>query len=245
MDNIAYYVCRTLWNFVLFPLRQWVLRPSQEQPPSPPSFPLHRLPPEIRDIIWNFTLPDRRVFVVEEFLRYPKSDMEYLGFGFRHPPPVTLQVCYESRAAALRAGFFFKTGKRSLGAWFRPETDMMCFYSVSSLTTSEDRHVQGLDKVLHVGIFSSTFLDFSYGKSSRFMMERPIRAIHSSMPSLETLNYIYIRHERPVEQEICSTDYRSASLSLPLSDATYRRWREMVYKTEDEMRKEIRTGSRY
>ncbi|CEI67342.1 hypothetical protein FVEN_g5759 [Fusarium venenatum] len=91
---------------------------SQEQPPLRQGFPLHRLPPELRDHAWLFTLLDRRLFDVSKMLCI--GDTEFFHFSFRHPPPVTLQICHESRAIALRHGFFVKEGEGSPGVWFRP-----------------------------------------------------------------------------------------------------------------------------
>ena len=94
-----------------------------------PSFEINRLPPEIRDMIWEHTLPPARLFHIEHLCEpaevtpeieevyrtwfgvedlsvYQKSQICQFQFLNRHKPPVATQVCQESRNAARRAGFF-------------------------------------------------------------------------------------------------------------------------------------------
>ncbi|GKU03678.1 unnamed protein product [Fusarium langsethiae] len=82
-------------------------------PPLPPQeFPLQRLPPELRDHIWTLTLRGRRAFSVKRISRkdYTTDTKFFDFFAPLHPPPRALSVCRESRAVALRRGFFFSVG---------------------------------------------------------------------------------------------------------------------------------------
>lgn len=103
-------------------------------PSCPPSMPDPKtqftdLPLEIRDIIWDFVLPPPRVFQVRRIGMLRPQDVpptvyrttfsghhetsnpasrHFRCFEFqrKHPPPIATQICRESRAAALRAGYF-------------------------------------------------------------------------------------------------------------------------------------------
>lgn len=100
--------------------------------PSPPtSFPFHRLPPEIQDLVWEAALPPRRVFHVsagftKDAQLSSSSSPSHGGFQFhiRHPPPPSLAVCRTARQATLRRGVFL-AGPH--GGWFRPDTDILYF----------------------------------------------------------------------------------------------------------------------
>lgn len=87
------------------------------------------LPLEIRDLIWESVLPPPRVFEVRRIARllppevpppvyritfsghhatFDPASRQFRCFEFyrKFPPPVATQICRESRAAALRAGYF-------------------------------------------------------------------------------------------------------------------------------------------
>src|SRR5580658_6884259 len=78
------------------------------------AFRFNGLPREVRDLIWEATLPPSRVFHVSgshdssETRHHPPSVPPTQSFKFyvHHLPPVTTRVCRESRAVALRRGFF-------------------------------------------------------------------------------------------------------------------------------------------
>jgi hypothetical protein len=64
------------------------------------SFPLSRLPPELRHIIWNFTLPERQVHkaIVRSCF---DSNIRTKATHILSPPlPAALWTCRESRASA-------------------------------------------------------------------------------------------------------------------------------------------------
>ena len=104
------------------------------------------LPRELRDIIWENTLPPPRLITldrlcrvhfdhfndsvqrvyqlwfrdqqVSELQRVEPSDMTHcFDFRERYPPPVINQICRESRQVALRAGYF------PLPAWSGSDKD--------------------------------------------------------------------------------------------------------------------------
>ncbi len=103
------------------------------------------LPLEIRDMIWELSLHEERVFHVKA-VRYgpvaPPVHAPYVGSLVFHGsagdfrPPVATRVCSESRRAAWRAGcFLFQssavaaadgTARRpSAGMWFNPKSDVL------------------------------------------------------------------------------------------------------------------------
>ncbi|GKU03677.1 hypothetical protein FLAG1_06264 [Fusarium langsethiae] len=175
--------------------------PLPPLPPPPQDFPLHRLPPEIRDNIWTFTLPDRRIFDASTVSKEGPEGPSFLDFHFRHPPPATLQICRESRAAALRRGFFFKAGNESPGVWFKPETDMFYItqYQYGRMIADGCHHidVKGLDKTLHVGVELSTFLIIFFRGLSRERFGRHLQEFYTRMPSLESLGGVSLRRSVP------------------------------------------------
>lgn len=73
--------------------------------PPPPYFPQFRkLPPEIRNLVWGFTIP-RRILVVNDLQKRIDGE-EWYEYHFRRrlSPPKTAQVCQESRAVARKTG---------------------------------------------------------------------------------------------------------------------------------------------
>lgn len=62
------------------------------------TFPLLELPPEIQDLVWEFTLPGPRIVPI---LRKEK----FYGLTSPCAPPIALHVCRASRDVALRSGY--------------------------------------------------------------------------------------------------------------------------------------------
>lgn len=140
----------------------------------PFSFPLALLPPEIRQLIWEATLPGRRVFHVMDGTRPASSstspsrgqsaakrtqvNKQTFDFHIRHAPPVAAQVCRESRAIALLRGFFLSPNNSSCpsspGLWFQPQRDMLYFdrNMRRCITAKQPIHIVGMDRVRHVGV---------------------------------------------------------------------------------------------
>lgn len=141
------------------------------------NFHLERLPPEVRQLIWEATLPERRVFHVSEISQadYTEDtdnpfisndtelDEQTFDFHIRHGPPMATQVCRESRAIALLRGFFlapkksFKKSfraKSSTGSWFNPQKDMLYLdrNMRHCLKAKLPLPVASMDRVLHVGL---------------------------------------------------------------------------------------------
>ncbi|KAK6064618.1 hypothetical protein SCUP515_11675 [Seiridium cupressi] len=62
-----------------------------------------KLPPEIRQMIWNFAIPRRVVSIMSPYTSPPPVTTWY-HFQTTYPPPAISQVCQESRKVALRHG---------------------------------------------------------------------------------------------------------------------------------------------
>lgn len=183
---------------------------------------LINLPPELRDHIWTLTLPDRRrVFHVRNCFKNPFSKDPELSllFSTRYAPPVSLQICRDSRAAAMRQGFFLS------GVWFRRDTDILHFgcqlfpiwYSISKMQPALEL-VRGLDKVHNIGIDWNVFFE----SKARPVLSRDevqwwkgaIKNLYNYMPDLKTLNYI-LPGEREYQQAM-----RFKPFLLPLPEST-------------------------
>lgn len=100
-----------------------------------PSFPFHRLLPELQILVLEAALPDQRVFHVAGQYHYISNDRDENGTGrlrlsekfsfhVRHPPPAVLSVCRAARYAVLRLGLFLDGAH---GAFFVPAVDMLYF----------------------------------------------------------------------------------------------------------------------
>lgn len=162
------------------------------------------LPPEIRDLIWEFTLPDCRVFHVRGFSRERRTvgvspTPMFMTFHIQHHPPTTLRVCAEARTVALRKGFFLSSHDDFPGLWFNPEKDVLYldrnqrtrFY----LKPGEARmSIPGWDRVLNVGLeWRAFFRDIPRPTEEETMASywrAAIEPMYTYMPSLRTINYI-------------------------------------------------------
>lgn len=128
-------------------------------------FELGRLPPEVRLLVWEATLPDRRVFHVSKLEEAPDDDKntkkreQIFSFHIRHAPPIAHKVCRESRAVVLSRGYFLAQSssetctaarRPSAGLWFNPQRDML--YLDRNMRHCLQADMPGLDRVRHVGL---------------------------------------------------------------------------------------------
>ncbi|KAF4438354.1 hypothetical protein F53441_12822 [Fusarium austroafricanum] len=175
-------------------------------------FELKTLPPELRDLIWSFTLPHHRVFHVSGVSTPDSSDGSNTAnaeacfrFCLKHAHPVALRICRESRAVAMREGFFFEN-KRRAGAWFRPESDILYFDRNQRTTLLAKAgqpkiSVPGWDRVLNVGIeWRAFFRDvprLSAEETIGGYWRAVVESLYTFMPNMRTLNYILpeLRHK--------------------------------------------------
>lgn len=69
-------------------------------------FPMMRLPPEVRSMIWEYSLPEGRVYEVLDSPNAKQKTPAHLGLMFanvhQEPPPALASVCRESREFVLR-----------------------------------------------------------------------------------------------------------------------------------------------
>ncbi|XEV00887.1 hypothetical protein FSHL1_006174 [Fusarium sambucinum] len=168
---------------------------QEQQPVSPPGFPLDRLPPELRDYIWILTLPYCRFIRVNGIKRQGhQSETMFFHFDDTCPHPIALSVCRESRGAALRQGFIFKAAdKESLGLWFRPDTDILYFSRKhqKTLSTKTHIHIPGWDRVLHFGIeLDAFYFDNSVFSPPPENLAEIMEGFYAHMPNLKRLSLI-------------------------------------------------------
>ncbi|KAF5005332.1 hypothetical protein FDECE_8228 [Fusarium decemcellulare] len=205
---------------------------SQKESSRPLEF--NDLPLELRDLIWGFALPDRRVFHVKGVSRLkPVSDLTKremrFHFHIRHPPPVGLHVCQESRAVALRKGFFLSPAGADPGVWFKPETDIL-YFDRNQRTTFQAKPnqprmtVSGWDRVLNVGIeWRAFFRDTprpSPGETTASYWSAVIKPLYAYMPHMQTVNYILpiLRHRGGMmwgREPYRAQDYEAILVPLP------------------------------
>ncbi|OAQ61470.1 hypothetical protein VFPPC_09303 [Pochonia chlamydosporia 170] len=158
------------------------------------------LPSEIRGLIWEATLPPRRIFHVRGSITiYPEQGWPSLKrfiFHIQHRHPVATQVCRESRAAALRRGFFFP---KCPDVWFNPDRDMLYIDRnqrrlIQSQGGDAVYRVDGLERVKHLGIeWRAWFRDIPALQSEESMRERwkyALRSVNLYMPNLESINFV-------------------------------------------------------
>lgn len=152
------------------------------------------LPSEIRGLIWEATLPPRRIFHVRGSVTvYPEQgppSLKRFLFHIPHRAPVATRVCKESRAAALRRGFFFPNCP---DVWFNPDLDML-YIDRNQRRFIQLYRVDGLERVKHVGIeWRAWFRDIPALQSKESMQERwryALRSVSLYMPNLQTINFV-------------------------------------------------------
>ncbi|KAG9503188.1 hypothetical protein J7337_006030 [Fusarium musae] len=197
-------------------------------------FRLEGLPPELRDLIWKFTLPDCRLFHIkktstQEPSTNPTVDQLFFRFHIHYAPPVALRICRESRAVAQREGFFLSPHGDNPGVWFRPETDILYFDRNQRVTLKAKPHnsivtIHGYDKVLNVGIeWRAFFRDVPRPAAGETMAEywrSSIESLYDFMPGMRTLNYILpeLRHKGGMvwgREPFQAQSYTAVLLPLP------------------------------
>ncbi|KAM5352710.1 hypothetical protein ACJ41O_005432 [Fusarium nematophilum] len=169
----------------------------------------NHLPPELRDLIWESSLPSRRVFHVKgvhQYITTPSSRTMSFRFHIRHANPVALRTCRESRAVALRAGFFLSPRGDDPGVYFRTDADILYFdrnqRTLFQVKPNQPRvSVPGWDRVLNVGIeWRAFFRDTprpSRGETTAGYWRAAIEPLYAYMPRMRTVNYIlpFVRHK--------------------------------------------------
>ncbi|ATY58453.1 hypothetical protein A9K55_002732 [Cordyceps militaris] len=177
-------------------------------------FPLGRLPPEVRQLIWEATLPDQRVFHVSKLSDAPARPQttdiaerraKTFSFHVRHPPPAIHGICRESRAMLLLRGYFLPCGAdtpSTTGPWFNPQRDVLYFdrnmrYCLKAKTALD---VDGLERVRHVGLeWRAWFRDVPRLADDGDMHQRwaaAMRALLRHCPRAESMSFVLprVRH---------------------------------------------------
>ncbi|POR31799.1 Uncharacterized protein TPAR_07974 [Tolypocladium paradoxum] len=179
------------------------------------TFGFNGLPREVRDLIWEATLPPSRVFHVSgshdarETRHHAPSVPPTQSFKFyvHHPPPAATRICRESRAVALRRGFFLSPQEAAPGVWFSPERDMLYFdRNMRYLFTVRTREgkplvsVEGLDRVLNIGMsWRAWFRDVPRlmpGEDMRRHWRAAMDPLFLYAPRMQTVNFVLpkVRH---------------------------------------------------
>ncbi|KPM42719.1 hypothetical protein AK830_g3819 [Neonectria ditissima] len=177
-------------------------KPSNSHEAQP--FELKTLPLEIRELIWEFSLPERRVFQVSRISRQQSvtdaaKREHYFIFNIRRAPPVASRVCSESRSTALRKGFFFSPHREHPGHWFNPDKDIL-YLDRNQRTSFHVKPGQprmlipGWDRVLNVGLdWRAFFRDIprpSGDETIGSCWKAAIDPLYAYMPRMKTVNYI-------------------------------------------------------
>jgi hypothetical protein len=173
------------------------------------------LPLEIRNIIWEATLPPRRFFQVSDIGRFSHNPTPGAALGavpiftlhVYHSPPIATQICRESRSVALRRGFFLQSQRApdekgaavDPGVWFNPDRDILYFdcnlrYFLRTRDGKPWYEVPGWDRVLHVGVeWRAFFRDvprFTENQDMRPSWRAAFALLYMYMPQMKTVNYI-------------------------------------------------------
>lgn len=191
-----------------------------EPPSHTTSFRLAHLPPEIRQLIWEATLPERRFFHVSDCKKtFPTNPLHNgsgvwhaepiemtFDFYIRHAPPMAARICRESRAIALSHGFFLAAVKSrfnpSPGLWFNPRRDMLYFdRNVRHHIKIEPRiYVNGLEKIMNLGIeWRAWFRDIPRLREGETMCphwQAALKPLLVYCPQIESVSFILprVRH---------------------------------------------------
>ncbi len=212
---------------------------------------LGRLPPEVRLLVWEATLPDRRVFHVSDLTEVPqtpritnstKRNEQLFSFHIRHAPPIAHGICHESRAVVLSRGFLLSgsktcTGKPSAGPWFNPQRDMLYLdrNMRHCLKAKTPINVHGLNRVLHVGLeWRAWFRDVPRLPDGENMHHQQWKMAMEPLllhcPSAETMSFVLprVRHAGgvPSGREPYGAEKYSCSLET-LPEGTKVPWERM------------------
>lgn len=172
------------------------------------SFRFNDLPPELRTLVWEFSIP-QRLFHVRSILPERNPDDEdnqeetqdemFFKFFIDPPSPAALRVCRESRAVATRHGFFFRSSPGKRGPWFNPPTDVLYIdrgqrHYFRSGGRRTPLRIAGAERVLNVGIeWRAFFHDVSPSWSWDEMpgiWRRAISPVYLHFPNLQAIHYI-------------------------------------------------------
>ena len=178
---------------------------SNSESPYLPGFQL--LPQEIRDLIWEFSLPSERVFQVAKTVKSfqePDTVAWYIRCYIRHPPPSALGVCHASRVIALRDGFFLSSHGPDPGVWFNQASDVLYIDRNNRdllRAPSVALDISGLDRVQNVGIeWRALVRDvpprYESERATSNFWKRNIDAVCGYLPQLKTVTYVLpqVRH---------------------------------------------------
>ncbi|EHK21223.1 uncharacterized protein TRIVIDRAFT_223147 [Trichoderma virens Gv29-8] len=192
------------------------------------SFNLSGLPFEIRTLIWEATLPPTRIFHVKGTTE-SGINSKILTFHRKHPPPIALHICTESRAAALRNGDYFLAPEPGTGPWFNPKRDILYFdRNQRHMLRSQGgkTRISGWEKVLHVGLeWRAWFRDVPRqtapgDEDIRRHWRSVVRGIYFHMPAIEGIHYVLprVRHKGGVtwgREPYKSAQYEAQLVHLP------------------------------
>ncbi|KAK8915420.1 hypothetical protein VCV18_010968 [Metarhizium anisopliae] len=158
------------------------------------------LPLEIRELVWEATLPPGRLFHVRDSITtYPERGppcVKRFTFHMSHRHPVATRVCRESRATALRRGFLLSKRPE---AWFNPDRDMLYIDRnqrrfIQRQSGDPVYQVEGLEQVQHVGVeWRAWFRDIAVFQSEASMHEtwkHALRSLRLYLPNLQTINFV-------------------------------------------------------
>ncbi|KAL1860272.1 hypothetical protein Daus18300_009326 [Diaporthe australafricana] len=134
-------------------------------PPGPMD--LFRLSPELRQLVWKFLLPDRKVLTARSSTAQQGPYLRYRRFGFHSKvsQPILSQICVESRKYLLNHGQFIFGLAGEAGLWWRSE-DVLLFDQNWSIEwdTSSLKGLKGLDSVKNIALdaIQATCIQYIY-----------------------------------------------------------------------------------
>ncbi|KAJ6789959.1 hypothetical protein PWT90_05804 [Aphanocladium album] len=204
------------------------------------AFDLGRLPPEVRQLIWEATLPGRRVFHVSDWSDVAKNRQatshnglseQKFDFHICHAPPVAHAVCRESRTLVLLRGFFLSPSRSCVtapptGPWFNPRRDMLYLdrNMRHCLRAKTPLNIAGLDRVLHIGLeWRAWFRDVPRlpdGEEMYMRWKAAIQPLLLHCPRVESMNFVLprVRHTGGVpsgREPYCAENYHCDLTPLP------------------------------
>lgn len=205
-------------------------------------FPFGDLPLEIRELVWEFALPNRRIFHIRSISAqkpFPQTveRQMYFKFYIHHRPPAATSVCKESRTVSLRTGIFLSAYGNHPGVWFNLDTDILYFdrnqRTSFHIKAGESRmYIPGWNRILNVGLeWRAFFRDTPrpvLDETSAGYWRAAIDLLYVYMPNMKTLSYILpkIRHKGRVtwgREPYNAQNYEAVLMPLPA--ATQIPWR--------------------